>query len=578
MIGRRSIAADTIQHRNRLMTITIYPARRVITMNPAFPFAAAVAVRDGRVLGVGTQADLGKWGAHTVDRRFADHVITPGFVEAHTHVMSGGMWQFPYVGFFDRTDPGGVVWPGCKNIDEVVDRLIAHERRMGDPAQPLVAWGLDPIYFPGDRLVAIHLDRVSEHRSIYVYHASGHLATVNSALMRRSEITEHTTTPGVARNADGTPNGELQEPAAMSLAGSGMMDLVRAIQSDEAKWNYAFEARNGGHTLVTDLGTTRVNDQDSLATWQEITEAASYPVRVMVAGSPMFGGPAAPEELARIVSGLKAQSSDKLRFGIVKLVLDGSIQGYTARISWPHYYDPPDGHTGNGLWLIPPDQMPDIVSTHHAAGLTVHCHCNGDEATEVFVNAVEVALERHPRWDHRHTVQHCQLTTRSQYRRMAALGMCANIFSNHIYYWGDQHRDATVGPERAAGMDACATALREGVSFSIHSDAPITPMGHLHTAWCAVNRLTATGSVLGEDERIGVYDALRAITLEGAYQLKLDHEMGSIESGKLADFAVLEEDPLEVDPVALKDIGVWGTVVGGVLHAAGAGVTEATAV
>jgi len=118
-------------------------------------------------------------------------------------------------------------------------------------------------------------------------------------------------------------------------------------------------------------------------------------------------------------------------------------------------------------------------------------------------------------------------------------------------------------------MDACATALREGVSFSIHSDTPITPMGHLHTAWCAVNRLTATGEVLGPDERIPVMDAMKAITLDAAYQLKLDHEMGSIEAGKLADFAVLEEDPLLVDPVTLKDIEVWGTVLGGVLHPAG---------
>jgi predicted amidohydrolase YtcJ len=344
--------------------------------------------------------------------------------------------------------------------------------------------------------------------------------------------------------------------------------LFDAIVSDEAKWNYAYEARNAGHTLVTDLGTTRVNDEQSLHAWRTVTADPDYPTRVMVAGSPLFGGPQDPDELASIVDGLKANTTDKLRFGIVKLVLDGSIQGFTARITWPYYYNPPEGADENGLWLMAPDQIADIVTTLHKAGITVHCHCNGDQAAEVFINAVEVALERHPRWDHRHTVQHSQLTTPSQYKRMAALGMCANIFSNHIFYWGDQHRDITVGPERAARMNACATALREGVSFSIHSDTPITPMGHLHTAWCAVNRVTATGEVLGPDERISVMDAMKAITLDAAYQLKLDHEMGSIESGKLADFAVLEDDPLKVDPMALKDIQVWGTVLGGVLQPA----------
>jgi len=551
------------------MATTIYPARRIITMNPAVPFAEAVAVRDGRVLAVGTVEELASWGEHTVDDTFADKVLTPGFIEAHTHVMSGGVWQFPYVGFFDRKDPQGKLWTGCKNIEQVLDRLAEYESAITDPAQALIAWGLDPIYFDEERLVAVHLDRVSTDRSIYVYHASGHLATVNTALLDRSEINEHTTTPGVARNADGTPNGELQEPAAMSLASSGMTDLIMAIGSETAKWNYAYEARNNGHTLVTDLGTTRVNDAESLEAWRTVTADPDYPTRVMVAGSPLFGGPQDPDELAGIVSGLRSETTDKLRFGIVKLILDGSIQGFTARISWPYYYHPPEGVDENGLWLIPPEQMADIVTTHHAAGLTVHCHCNGDQAAEVFIDAVEQALERHPRWDHRHTVQHSQLTKPAQYRRMASLGMCANIFSNHIFYWGDQHRDFTVGPERAAGMDACATALREGVSFSIHSDTPITPMGHLHTAWCAVNRVTATGDVLGPDERISVMDAMKAITLDAAYQLKLDHEMGSIEAGKLADFAVLEEDPLEVDPMTLKDIPVWGTVLGGELQPAG---------
>ena len=551
------------------MTTTIYPARRIITMNPANPFAEAVAVRDGRVLSVGTVEELAAWGEHTIDETFANKVLTPGFIEAHTHVMAGGMWEFPYVGFFDRSDPEGKQWSGCTNIEQVLDRLAEYESQLDEPGEPLIAWGLDPIYFDGDRLLAEQLDRVSATRPIFVYHASAHLATVNTAMLEISEINEHSTTPGIARNTDGTPNGELQEPAAMGLAKRGMGDLFAAIVADKAKWNYAYEARNSGQTLVTDLGTTRVNDAESLETWRNVTSDDAYPVRIMVAGSPLFGGPQDPDELASIVAGLKAESGGKLRFGIVKLVLDGSIQGFTARITWPYYYNPPEGHPGNGLWLMPPDQIADIVTTLHMAGITVHCHCNGDQAAEVFIDAVEQALERHPRWDHRHTVQHSQLTTPAQYKRMAAMGMCANIFSNHIFYWGDQHRDFTVGPERAAGMDACATALREGVSFSIHSDAPITPMGHLHTAWCAVNRMTATGEVLGPDERISVMDAMKAITLDAAYQLKLDDEMGSIESGKLADFAVLEDDPLEVDPMELKDIKVWGTVLGGVPQPAG---------
>ncbi len=551
--------------RSLVVSTTIYTARRIITMNPALPSAEAVAVRDGRILGVGTTEELAAWGEHTVDATFADKVLLPGFVEAHSHVMTGGMWKLPYVGFFDRVAPDGTPAPGCTSIDEIVARLQEIDAAMDDPSEVLVAWGLDPIYFPDERLVARHLDRISETRPVFVYHVSGHLATVNTALLQAEGIDRHSPTPGIAVDAEGEPDGELQEPAAMNLATSAFAKLTGSFTGDEVPWNYAYEARNAGHTFITDLGTSQLRDPEQLARWRRVTSDPEYPARVMVAAGPGFGGgAAAPEDLAREAVTLRdGDENDKLHFGIIKLIIDGSIQGFTARISWPYYYDAPADHPGNGLWLVDPEALPEIVGAYHKAGLTVHCHCNGDEAAEVFIDAVEKALEEHPRWNHRHTVQHCQLTTKAQYRRMAELGMAANIFSNHIFFWGDQHRDVTVGPERAAGMDACGTAEREGVSFSFHSDTPVTPMGHLHVAWCAVNRRTATGKVLGPEETISVESALHAATLGGAYQLKVDHLVGSIEAGKFADFAVLDDDPLSVDPMTLKDIGVWGTVVGG---------------
>jgi predicted amidohydrolase YtcJ len=132
-----------------------------------------------------------------------------------------------------------------------------------------------------------------------------------------------------------------------------------------------------------------------------------------------------------------------------------------------------------------------------------------------------------------------------------------------VYSWGDQHRALTMGPERAERMDAAASALRLGVNYSIHSDAPVTHLGPLFTAWCAVNRITSSGQVLGAGECISVSDALHAITIGAAYTLKLDGEIGSIETGKKADFTILEDDPLSVAPEALKDIPIWGTVIGG---------------
>ena len=275
--------------------ITVYPARRLITLNPAVPSAEAVAVRGGRILGVGSIDELARWGDHRVDDTFRDHVLTPGFIEAHSHVMSGGTWEHVYVGFFDRRDPGGRVWPGCKSIDEVVARLREADDAMIDPDQIMLCWGLDPIYLTGERLVGRHLDAVSERRQIFILHASGHLATVNSAVIHHDNITADNPTPGIQLDEYGHPNGELQEPAAMSLA-SGQRMLRESYASELAKWNYAYEARNTGHTLVTDLGTSSV-DEMGVANWSAVTSHSDYPTRVMVAGS-VFATALPPEDIA----------------------------------------------------------------------------------------------------------------------------------------------------------------------------------------------------------------------------------------------------------------------------------------
>ena len=172
------------------------------------------------------------------------------------------------------------------------------------------------------------------------------------------------------------------------------------------------------------------------------------------------------------------------------------------------------------------------------------------------------ALKAHPHRDHHFTLQHCQLADRAQFRRMRTLGVCVNLFANHHLYWGDAHYALTVGPDRALRMNACRTALDQCVPMAIHCGAPVTPLGPLFTAWCAVNRRTASGRVQGAAEKITVAEALYAITLGAAYTLQLDHEVGSIEVGNHADFAVLDADPAGVEDADLKDINVWGTVQG----------------
>ncbi|WP_165645982.1 amidohydrolase [Bordetella bronchiseptica] len=538
-----------------LSPTTIFPARRIHTMNATQPRATHVAVREGRILDVGDASLREAWPDAVVDSRFSDKVLLPGLIEGHSHLLEGGMWRFVYVGYYDRRGPDGRVWPGLKSYEAVIERLREAEALMPDAQAPLLAWGFDPIHFGGQRMTTCHLDQVSKTRRIVVLHASVHLLNVNTAMLRQADIHAGLRIDGIVRAADGTPTGELQEFAAMFMVFKHIGNVFfDAGQSEEGIRNFAKIAQQAGVTTATDLSHALADDMvDNLV---RVTGEDDFPLRLVAAYSPMrdMNG----RSVDRVVRATQRNTA-KLHFGLVKLVIDGSIQGYTARVRWPGY------HNGapNGMWIIAPQQLRELLMEYHKAGLTIHIHTNGDEATEVAMDALESVLAEYPRWDHRHTLQHCQMADAAQFRRMARLGMCANLFANHLYFWGDAHYTDTLGPARAFRMNAAKTALQAGVPISLHSDAPITPIGPLFTAWCAVNRVTAGGRILGSQERIPVMDALHAMTLGAAYTLKLDHLIGSIEVGKLADFAVLEADPLEVAPQDLAGIGIWGTVLGG---------------
>ena len=547
--------------------VVVYPARLVRTLDPARPTAQAIAVQGDRIRAVGTVDELAAYRPARIDDRYAGAVLVPGFVEAHSHASGGGLWRFPYLGFLDRVAPDGTSWPGCRTVAGILDRLRQADAAMDDPDEPLVAWGMDPIFYPGERLVARHLDEISARRPIYIQHQSFHHATVNTALMQRDGITRDTAVPGVLKDGRGDPVGELAESAAMALVTS-VRGLLTGGLSADVLLNFGRDARNHGITTAVDLGNPDLMSDATVAVYRDTAAGAGFPIRIPVAAFAFgWGGSAvAPvAELAERLVTLRDESTGKVRFGIVKFVLDGTIQGFTARVSPPGYL----GTAERGVWVCSPEEFRAAFDICHAAGLQVHAHCNGDQATELFLDVVQASLERHPRWDHRHTVTHSQLSTAAQYRRMAALGVGANIFANHIWAFGDMHLDVTLGVDRASRMNAAATALRSGVPISLHSDSPVTPLGPLATMKHAVTRLTQSGRVMGEFERITSAEALRAVTLGAAYLMKLDAEIGSVEAGKFADLAVLAQDPLAVEPEALPGIEVLGTVLGGQHHPAG---------
>jgi predicted amidohydrolase YtcJ len=534
--------------------MTIYEAKKIITMNPSRPLATHVAVRDGRILGAGALAELEGWGEHKLDRQFAGKVLMPGLVEGHSHVSEGVQWRFTYCGYFDRTD--GKTWKGARSIDEVIARLSEANAKLGDPAMPLTGWSLDPIYYGNRRVTRQDLDCVATDRPIGVMHASGHILNVNSkALELAGMLRQGINHPGVPLGSDGMPTGEMKGPEAMTPLGRHVGLDRELLASDEAGLRaFARLCVRKGVTTAADLAN--LLPQPAVEMMLRVTAEHRFPARIV---SLRIMRNVSPHELVEHARSLGTHSSDRLRLGIIKIVVDGSIQGFSARLRWPGYYN----GAPQGLWYVAPEHLKETFELALAGGVQVHCHTNGDEATELVLDTLEEALKWHPRRDHRFTLQHCQLANAAQFRRMRNLGMCVNLFPNHHFYWGDQHYALTVGPERAERMNACATALATGVPMAIHSDAPVTPLGPLFTAWCAVNRKTASGRTLGEHERISVADALRTITLGAAYTFRLDAEIGSIDCGKEADFAVLEDDPTTIGGDNLKDVRIWGTVHGG---------------
>jgi hypothetical protein len=536
--------------------ITIYKAKKIYSMNPAQPVATHIAVRDERILGVGTYDDLIGWGEHRVDDRFADCVFLPGFIEGHCHAVEGTFWRHIYCGYFDRLDPTGTRWPGLKSKDAVIERLKGVQASAKDSGGAVTGWGFDPIYFENPQITRFDLDRISERLPVALLHASSHVLNVNSKILEAADLLRlNVNHPGIVLGSDGLPTGELRGPEAiglvMHLCGFGD-DLLAC--DEPGLLAFGKLCVRAGVTTATDLANPLTDS--SVDMMLRVTSMDDFPARIVPFLRLRSGY---GEPMVQRAEKLREKSTVRLDLGRIKLVADGSIQGFSARMNWPGYYN----GAPNGLWYCTLEEIQSTFAEGLKRGLQIHVHTNGDQATEMVLDAMDAALKRQPSRDHRYTIQHGQMATQAMLRKIRSYGMCVNFFANHLYYWGDQHRTITLGPDRASRMNPCGSAVRLGIPISIHSDAPITPLHPLFTAWCAVNRQTVSGHLLGPEECLTVPQALEAITLGAAKTLKLDHQIGSLEVGKFADIAILGDDPYDCAPFMLKDLPVAGTIQGG---------------
>lgn len=537
--------------------ITIFSAKRILTLDPSLPSATHIAVKNGKVLAVGTLEDIADVGEYVLDTRFSQDYIYPGFVEGHSHALEGAMWNYVYLGYFPRHNPQGVLFEGNQSLQDIRQRVIEESKQL-PPNQPLVAWGFDPVYFDTERLDRHVLDSAVSDRPVVIFHANLHLMTVNSAMIAQTSLAKNANIEGVMLDEQGALTGELREMAAMHAVFEALgRSIFEEVASAATLESYAQAAQRTGITTITDLYNPL--SDNGVRALRQSTQKEKYPVRLV----PAMGALEWKNDqgIERVLE-CQSHNHDKLHFGLVKVMTDGSIQGFSARMLWPGYHN---GHE-NGIWNAPPEVLKQIVLDYHQAGLQMHIHTNGDEAIALMLDAIEEAQSLWYRADHRHTLQHCQFISQAQMRRAAKLGVCLNMFVNHIYYWGDVHRQKTLGFTRSRRMQPLRSARALGLPVAMHCDAPVTPLGPLFSMWCAVERKTASGHVLGEHEALTIAEALELMTLGAAYTLHMDDKVGSLEVGKYADMVVLDQDLLAISGDKLLEVQVRATVLGGEVH------------
>ena len=534
-----------------MMSSTLYFGGPIHTMDATNSRPEAVLTKGSRIAAVGPETKLrAEMPRDTEEVNLAGRALLPAFIDPHGH--------FPDSGFAElfRVDLSSPPRGSCRDIEEALDRL-SHKARQTKHGEWVMGVLFDNTTIAERRMpTRDELDRVSSEHPVWVLHASGHNGVANSIALARASIANDTSDPMGGRfgrdPATRTLTGLIEGISAMGAMG----DTTFLIDKDRFWEGFAAardEYLNYGVTLAQNAWTSR----KLLEHFASLSEDKDPGIDVV-----LF--PVGEEEPGMTVGrdSVPWPGNPYFTIGPRKLFTDGAFQLQTAWLSEP-YLSPVNPDRPCGMAYKDPAEFHAEVRRLHCLGYQLHCHCNGDRGAELFIDAVDAALADDPREDHRHTVIHGQTLRDDQLARMARLGMTVSFFSAHIHFWGDLHHDVLLGPERANRISPAASAERAGVRFTLHNDASVTPTRPLHLADCAVERLTASGRSLGQAQRIGRLSALRAQTIDAAWQVFLEHERGSIEVGKLADLAILMHDPLDPEH-RLKDNRVTSTIRRGV--------------
>lgn len=530
----------------------------IVTVNAKNEEVQALATKDGKIVAVGLEADIRKnWvdqKTQVIDLR--GQTLMPGFVEPHVHIVLTAMVEGLWLDLSNFSLP-------YDTIDTLSEKLRAALKTV-PPGGWLAGFGVDPSRtspFMAELTVEV-LDKVSKDVPIFIINQSGHIGYVNSKAFELAGVNNQTPNPpggGIyVKDEKGNLTGKLIEPPSYVPFQAKMpvptqQELIQAMRNTTKRLATKGVTTSAEITVGANLGL-----ENEIGLYKYLLANGGLPVRVRA----YLYGSAIPKGF----QGVKPNEGDDLfRYVGVKFISDGSTQGLTAALNEPYAY--PAGTTFRGDLNYKDEQLLATMKPYFDQGWQISVHANGSRAVEQTLNNYAKLLDGTSQPEKRRLrIEHFTVTTPEQLVRTKQLGVVPGFTIGHVHYWGQAFNDQILGAPRAECIDPSASLKKEGVRFAYHSDSPVSPYGPLKYITQGVTRVWQSPlqrKVLGPNERISVDDAIRAVTIDAAYQMMSDDKIGSLEVGKLADFVVLEKNPRATSAEQIGDIKVLQTWVGG---------------
>ena len=541
--GSASAGPDLILHGGPILTM----------VGDAPTYAEAVAIKDGKIVAVGADADVMKAkGARTVVRDLGGKLLMPGFIDPHSHFIDS-------LTMADRVNVSAPPVGPASNPDQIVAALKAAATAKGlKPGELLLGWGYDENLMPkGQPLSRDILDKAFPDNPVGIVHVSMHGAVMNSKAMEKFGYKDGMPTPEggiILRKADGKSlQGLVMETA--------YIPMITALPGPTAETEVA--AAKSGQKLYAAAGITTAQEgathAPQLAQLQRIAKAGGLYIDVVA--YPFI------TDVEKITAtdpfSTWGKYDNRLKIGGCKVTIDGSPQGKTAWFTKPYLTGGPAGEKNYaGAPGIPGELITAMAKKCYDNNVQVLMHANGDAAIDFLIKTHLAAAGSNPAADRRTVCIHCQFIRPDQIADFRKYNLHPALFTDHTFFFGDTHV-ANRGKAQASFISPMKSALAAGLRPTNHTDAFVTPIDQMMTVWTAVTRKLRSGEVLGPDERITPYQALQAITTSAAYQYREEASKGSIEVGKRADLVVLTADPTKVEPDAIRDIKVVETIKDG---------------